>query len=70
MSDPFLCWLTLSERHYLCDDLRRYIYGFYKTDRCTRCGVVVSDCRRFNVCFVRGERLCFTCCHRNLWPKI
>ena len=68
----FLYWTTsASTPWWLCEDVRRSIVTHYKFDfkYCGRCHKETENSKHINVCFVRGERLCFNCYHKNRWPK-
>ena len=67
---PFLLFfLCLTRCTAVYEDARRHIYSYVQTGTCQRCGAVIEIRGRVLACYVRGERLCFTCYHRVRWPR-
>jgi hypothetical protein len=68
--ETFLHWSTLRAPppFSLCQDLHALLYHTYHSSLCQRCGRVTNTRKRVAMCFVRDERMCFTCYHRSKWP--
>ena len=65
----FWCWLRYSAPVYLCNDIQCMVHTYLESHTCCRCGAIIESRRRVAACFVRGERLCFTCWNKARWPQ-
>lgn len=68
----FFNMVTLNDKWYLCEDIRRHIWimsGRQDSKACSMCCKNLPMDGRISICFIRNSCLCFECYHKSRWPK-